>query len=191
MGLFPTSVVNQSANQHLMKMYLGLNGGCRLKIRSFDSSNHMLQYYPPTIVSPYSTAAINPSQVLVANTLDARISPYININIGNINGGPILEMPTAWTVDIKAGETGSVMDIHIPHTTIYHWWGGLGWCNDSTAIESYGTLMNNMGYLIITGVSTPNSIADFESFMGLDAKPYTFNLFTYFCNRLDILGTNF
>ena len=168
MGLFPTSVVNQSANQHLMKMYLGLNGGCRLKIRSFDSSNHMLQYYPPTIVSPYSTASINPSQVLVANTLDARISPYININIGNINGGPILEMPTAWTVDIKAGETGSVMDIHIPHTTIYHWWGGLGWCNDSTAIESYGTLMNNMGYLIITGVSTPNSIADFESFMGLD-----------------------
>lgn len=168
MGLFPTTLVNQSANQHLMKMYLGLNGGCRLKIRSFDSSNHMLQYYPPTIVSPYSTSAVNPTQSLVANSLDYLNSPYININIGNINGAPILEMPTAWTADLRAGETGSVMDIHIPHSTMYHWWGGLGWCNKDFAIESYGTLMNNMGYLIVTGVGTPNSVADFESFMGLD-----------------------
>lgn len=168
MGLFPTTLSNQSANQHLMKMYLGINGGCRIKIRSFDSSNHMIQYYPPTLVSPASTTSPSTINYLVTSTIDANVSPYININRGNINGAPIMELPTSWTADIKAGETGSVMDIHIPHSTMYHWWGGLGWTLSNQTINGYQTLLNNMGYLIVTGIGTPNGIIDFESFMGLD-----------------------
>ena len=168
MGLFPTTVVNQSANQHIMKMFLGVNGGCRLKIRSFDSSNHMIQYYPPTLVSPYSTSAVSPTDALLTSTVNAFQSSYITINRGSINGAPFMEIPSAWTADLKAAETGSVMDIHIPHTTMYHWWGGLGWTNSNETIEGYQTLMNNMGYLIITGIGTPNGLVDFESFMGLD-----------------------
>lgn len=167
MGLFPTTPVHQSANQHLMKMFLGVNGGCRLKVRSFDSSNHMVQYYPPTIVSPASTGATG-NNFLVSSTIDYIDSPFININYTNINGAPFVEIPTTWTIDMKAKETGSVLDIHIPHTTMYHWWGGLGWTLDNELIQGYQTLVNNMGYLIVTGVGTPGGIADFEVFMGLD-----------------------
>jgi len=167
MGLFPTTMSTQSANQHLMKMFLGVNGGCRLKIRSFDSSNYFIQYYPPTIVSPLSTPGSTVLD-LTANSIDYLDSPFININYTNINGAPFLEIPSSWTVDIRAGETGSVVDIHIPHTTMYHWWGGLGWTLENETIAGYRTLVNNMGYLIITGIGTPSSIADFESFMGLD-----------------------
>lgn len=168
MGLFPTTLTNQSANQHIMKMYLGVNGGCRIKIRSFDSSNHMIQYYPPTIVSPFSTTSTLLADALVTNSVGSFGSSYIAINRGSINGAPFMEMPSAWTADIKAGESGSVMDIHIPHSTMYHWWGGLGWTKSGETIEGYRTLLNNMGYIIITGIGTPGGIVDFESFMGLD-----------------------
>ena len=165
-GLYPAPNT-QAVNQHLLKMYLGVNGGMRVKIRSFDSANHMIQYYPPTIVSTHSTTAI--SYPLITSVVSQTESGYINIAKESISGAPIMELPSMWVADIKTQESGSVMDIHIPHTTMYNWWGGTGWAvSGPTEFDGYQTIMNNMGYLIITGIGTPDTIIDFETFAGLD-----------------------
>lgn len=165
-GLYPAPNT-QAVNQHLLKMFLGVNGGMRVKIRSFDSANHMIQYYPPTLVSTHSTTVT--TFPLVTSVISQSESGYINIIKDSISGAPIMELPSMWVADIKTQESGSVMDIHIPHTTMYNWWGGTGWAvNAPVEFDGYQTIMNNMGYLIITGIGTPSTLIDFETFAGLD-----------------------
>lgn len=168
LGLFPTDNTH-APNQHLIKMYLGVNGGVRVKLRSFDSANHFVQYYPPTLVSSYSTDSPDAALPLITSTISPSDSGFINITRHAINGAPFMEMPNSWVADIKGSESGSVMDIHIPHTTMYNWWGGTGWgvpqpSND----DGYRTYMNNMGYLIVSGIGTVGSVVEFDAFAGLD-----------------------
>lgn len=166
LGLYPSGYA-QSINQHLLKMYLGVNGGCRIKLRSFDSANHTVQYYPPTMVSTFSTRI--QTLPLVASSISPTTSSSIHVLKEAISAAPILELPTMWLADLKGQESGSVMDIHIPHTTMYNWWGGTGWALSSDPeYDGYQTLMNNMGFFIITGISTPTTLVDFETFAGID-----------------------
>lgn len=166
-GQFPSDATDQSPNQNLLKMYYSLNVGLRVKIRSFDSANHTVQYYPPTMTSGYSATPATTAGF--TTSVIAPTSPFINLVRGPISGCPILEAPTTWLADIKAAESGSVMELHIPHTTMYKWWGGGGWSTQSgPGFSNYSTLLNNMGYIMINGIAAPNSTVDFEVFAGLD-----------------------
>lgn len=167
-GLFPQTAVEQSPNQNLLKMFAAHNLGMRIKIRSYESANYFIQYYPPTMINNASGSPPNLSGFLYTNTI-SNSSPYINLVKGPVSGAPFMEMPTMWLADIKSGETGSVMDLHIPHTTMYNWWGGVTWSSPTYAgFDSITTLINANGYLLFSGVGTPSSAVSFEIFMGVD-----------------------
>lgn len=165
-GFFPVGPSDASPNQNLMKMYGGHNLGVRLKIRCFDSANYFLQYLPPTMVSNWGTGG---ARDLLGNTVSST-SPYVSIVKGPVHGGPYMEMPTSWLADIKAQESGSVMDIHIPHTTMYNFWGGFTWSQDqgNVAFANLQSLQNNNGHIVISGINAPGAFTEFEVFMGVD-----------------------
>lgn len=164
---FPTGPSAQSSGSSLMKMFYGLNAGLRIKIKGRNCANYLVQYYPPNIVSG-SSAGVATTDFLVGSVVSALNSDYL-VNNKVLNSAPFVEMPHSWGVDIFAGCSYSVTDVHIPHTTMYHWWGAADWSKTSNfSFDTYKTLVNNMGTLIITGTGVPNTIFDFNVYAGLD-----------------------
>lgn len=151
----PTAPETQSSAASLMKMYVGCNGGLKVKIRCVAHSNIVAQYYPPIMMSGAS-AEIPTTNYLTGSVVSALNSSFVDIR-KVIHSGNLCEMPTAWGVDLSGGHAFSVTDIHIPHTTIYHWWGNCDWSRlTNSSFDSYQTLTNNMGYLIVSGTAGPN-----------------------------------
>lgn len=164
---FPVTASAQSSGSSLMKMYYGMNAGLRVKIRGRNCGNYLVQYYPPNLVSGAS-ASISSNDFLIGSVVSSLNSSYI-ANNKVINSAPFTEIPHTWGVDITAGNTFSVVDVHIPHTSIYHWWGGSGWSRtDSVSFDTYKTVLNNNGTLIITGTGNPSTQFDFNIYAGLD-----------------------
>jgi hypothetical protein len=149
-NLFPTGAETQSSAASLLKMYVGCNGGLKVKIRSRGHANYVAQYYPPTLMSGAS-AEIPSTNYLTGSVVSALNSSFLDMS-KVIHSAPISEMPTTWGVDLSGNNSFSVTDLHIPHSTIYHWWGNCGWSAlVNPSYDNYQTIANNMGTLIISG----------------------------------------
>jgi hypothetical protein len=167
-SLFPRGITNEPNNQALLKMYYAFNMGIRIKIRSIDTSNYFVQYYPPTLVSG-SSATPTSTTSLVTSNLSSTSSPYLQGITGPLSGAPFMEMPTTWNADIATGVSAAVMDIHIPHTTMYHWWGASQWTGTTVqTFEGTQEILNNNGFLVISGRAPSAVSSTFDIFVGLD-----------------------
>lgn len=161
MDMLPRTARAEPAWVSFMKMYAGHNMGLRLKLRCLQSTNLLVQYYPPSMV--YAD-----NNLYTTNVSD--VSHFANIHTGTINSGPICEMPHAWYADIGSQESGCVIDLHIPNSTMYNFWGGCYWSGPTPvpSVDGYRSQINNNGYLIINGLTTPNSLIEVDVFAGLD-----------------------
>jgi len=161
-NLIPRNQRPESLNTCLAKMYAGMNMGLKVKIRCFQGSNLFVQYYPPTIVHDNGN---------LVTTVVAANSPFTDFNAsGIVNGGNFCEMPHSWYADIGSQETGSVFDIHIPHSTIFNFWGGPFWSGPvpGSTTDGYRSILNNNGYLIVSGLTTPDTTIELDLFVGVD-----------------------
>lgn len=164
---FPTLATAQSSGSSLMKMYYAINSGLRVKIRSNDATNFNVQYYPPTLVSGASASAPT-TAYMIGNVVSGLNSSFVSAK-NNLSSAPLCEAPHVWGLDLTGASAYSILDVHIPHTTMYHWWGGAGWSAiPSSSFDTNSTLMNNMGHLIITGRTAFSTNISFSIFAGMD-----------------------
>lgn len=149
-NMFPTGAETQSSASSLIKMFVGCNGGLKIKIRSRGHCNYVVQYYPPTLMSGNS-AEIPSQNYLTGSVVSALNSSFLDLR-KPLHSGNICEFPTSWGLDMSGGNTFSVTDIHIPHSTIYHWWGNCDWSRlTNPSYDNHQTIANNMGSLVISG----------------------------------------
>jgi len=163
---FPTSAVAQSSGSSLMKMYFGINSGLKIKVKGEDVTHFSVMYYPPTFVSGASAASAT-TNYLVANVVSGINSSFITMG-KELCSAPIIETPHMWGTDLIGVTSYSVVDIHVPHNTMYHWWGGSGWSSVPTSFDTNSALFNTMGHLIITGKTDSQTDVNFAIFAGMD-----------------------
>jgi len=149
-------------NAFLSRMFLGMNGGVKVKLVVTAADAH-ISYVPPLYVNGDSgSVASGYGGFMLGNSVDSS-SGATDIDVGRIHSGPFVEFPHGWVYNALPSKTRSVYDLHIPHNSIYNYWGNGEW--------NFGNprrLISDLGSLIVEGFSTTGNPVAIYVFVGWD-----------------------